>query len=128
MPMNQTRRGAAATAAGAVLLIALATAGCGRPGRVGDGTAAPATPAASIPIAAQASPDAASTQAEAPSDPTPPASTDPTPPASTDPTPPAATVTPVPTPDLAGIQDLLDQLGRDLDADASATTSEGSPQ
>jgi hypothetical protein len=36
--------------------------------------------------------------------------------------------TPVPTPDLVSIQDLLTQIDHDLNADASAGTSEGSPQ
>lgn len=40
----------------------------------------------------------------------------------------APTGTPVPTPDLTSIEALLAGIGADLNADATATTDEGSPQ
>ena len=102
----------------AVLLIALVTAGCGRRTQPGGADAAPAaTPTAFGAPAAPAS--------DAPVSPVPAA-----PSAATPSGPPAAAVatSPVPTPDLAGIETLVNEIGQDLDADASAGTSEGSPK
>lgn len=104
-------------AAGAVvLLVALVTAGCGRRAQPADAGAAPTATSATAPAVAGA--PSAPPVADASVSPAPTGT-------------PAAvrtTATPVSTPDLAGIETLITEIGQDLGADASAGTSEGSPK
>lgn len=128
MSMHHTRGRTLLALAGLALLVALVSAGCGR--RLAS--AAGGTVPASVPTIA--APATAGPSSAPQSSPTQPAVASP---ATSSPVPSATPVasltsatqaTPVPTPDLAGIQELVDQLGRDLQADASASTSEGSPR
>jgi hypothetical protein len=111
----QTNRRATLALTGALLAVTVVTAGCGRHGQ-GSATAAE-------PAATGAEPAATPTVSAPAAEPTATPVASPTP--ATSPKPAAAAV---PTPDLSGIDDQIDQLGRDLDADASASTSEGSPR
>ena len=102
-----------------VALVALCMAtvamGCGRRAPLLDtgdtSSPSPAVPTFTTPDGPSSSPDA---------------SPDVSPVAS--PTTQSATGTPVPTPDLASIEALLAGIDADLNADATATTDEGSPQ
>ncbi len=124
MPMH-TRRGHTIVAlAGALLLVALVTTGCGRrPSQTETGAAQAPSPA--IAVASSPAPAGTLPATIAPAaDPTGSPSVTTATPAAVAP----AAGTPVPTPDLVSIQDLLTQIDNDLNADASAGTSEGSPQ
>lgn len=129
MSMYRTRGRALLALVGLALLVALASAGCGRRLTPAVGSTPPVSAAPTMAVSATAGPS--SEPLPSPIQPAPPSSAVPTPAAPASSAPSGAPVTqasPVPTPDLTGIQDLIDQLGRDLQADASASTSEGSPR
>jgi hypothetical protein len=124
MPMHTRRARTILALAGALLLVALVATGCGRrPSQPATGAAQAPSPAigvASSPAPAGTVPAAIAPAADPTGSPPVTAAT----PAAVAP----AARTPVPTPDLVSIQDLLTQIDHDLNADASAGTSEGSPQ
>ena len=118
--MKPTRRRTILAVGAVVLLVALVSAGCGRRAQPADAGAAPAaTPATAPEVAGAPSALPAADASVSPVSTATPAAT----PAAT-----RTTATPVPTPDLAGIETLITEIGQDLDADASAGTNEGSPQ
>jgi hypothetical protein len=128
--MSSHRVRGALAVTGTVLLLVVVTAGCGRrglPAAPGDGAgaaAATAGPATAGPATATESPAAAVPESPDP-EPTPAASLAPTQPAAASSQPAAA---PLATPDLAAIDDLLEELDAALGADATADTDEGRPR
>jgi hypothetical protein len=104
----QTPRGSRILALGAaIVLLALSTASCARRGQAVDGGS---TPAPFATVAADAATPAVSADLAA----------------SPGPTAIAPATSPVPTPDLAAIDALINDIDTDLNADASAGPNEGS--
>lgn len=111
--MRTTSRGRILALGGAVLLLAVITAGCAR-------RSSPASLATTAPIASAAAeattpdPSVGATPADADADATPPGTAAPT-----------AAAAPISSPDLSSIDGLIKDIDNELGADASAGTDEG---